>query len=94
MKTGIVRRIDDLGRVVIPKEIRDKLDIHMGAPLEISVEGNKVCFELYQDDSSFRDMVSRLSVYLRNHPIGEKKDEYIIGKLNDIFDCLDYEECE
>ena len=33
--TGIVRRIDDLGRVVIPKEIRRPLRIREGDPLEI-----------------------------------------------------------
>lgn len=33
--TGIVRRIDDLGRVVIPKEIRRTLAIREGDPLEI-----------------------------------------------------------
>ena len=33
--TGVVRRIDDLGRVVIPKEIRRTLRIHEGDPLEI-----------------------------------------------------------
>ncbi len=33
--TGIVRRIDDLGRIVIPKEIRRTLMIHEGEPLEI-----------------------------------------------------------
>ena len=33
--TGIVRRIDDLGRVVVPKEIRKTLHIREGDPLEI-----------------------------------------------------------
>lgn len=33
--TGIVRRIDDLGRIVIPKEIRRTMHIHEGSPLEI-----------------------------------------------------------
>ena len=33
--TGIVRRIDDLGRVVVPKEIRKVLRIREGDPLEI-----------------------------------------------------------
>ena len=32
--TGIVRRIDDLGRIVIPKEIRRTMRIHEGDPLE------------------------------------------------------------
>ena len=36
--TGIVRRIDDLGRVVVPKEIRRTLRIREGDPLEIYVE--------------------------------------------------------
>ncbi|MBQ3111800.1 MAG: stage V sporulation protein T [Firmicutes bacterium] len=36
--TGIVRRIDDLGRVVIPKEIRRNLRIREGDPLEIFVD--------------------------------------------------------
>ena len=33
--TGVVRRIDDLGRIVIPKEIRKTLRIKEGEPLEI-----------------------------------------------------------
>ena len=36
--TGIVRRIDDLGRVVVPKEIRRTLRIREGDPLEIFTE--------------------------------------------------------
>lgn len=39
--TGIVRRIDDLGRVVIPKEIRRTLRIREGDPLEIFVDRNE-----------------------------------------------------
>ena len=35
--TGIVRRIDDLGRIVITKEIRRKLNIREGDPLELFV---------------------------------------------------------
>ena len=36
--TGIVRKIDDLGRIVIPKEIRKNLRIREGDPLEIFIE--------------------------------------------------------
>ncbi|AHN22724.1 AbrB/MazE/SpoVT family DNA-binding domain-containing protein [Lysinibacillus varians] len=39
---GLVRRIDDLGRVVIPKEIRRTLGIEDGNPLEIFVEGDQI----------------------------------------------------
>ena len=46
--TGIIRRIDDLGRVVIPKEIRRTIRIREGDPLEIFVEGGAVIFKKYQ----------------------------------------------
>lgn len=46
--TGIVRRIDDLGRVVIPKEIRRQLRIKEGDPLELYVtNSNEVIFKKY-----------------------------------------------
>lgn len=46
--TGIVRRIDDLGRVVIPKEIRRTMRIREGDPLEIYTSANgEVVFKKY-----------------------------------------------
>lgn len=46
--TGIVRRIDDLGRVVIPKEIRRTMRIREGDPLEIYTEsGGEIIFKKY-----------------------------------------------
>ena len=43
--TGIVRRIDELGRVVIPKEIRRTLRIREGAPLLMTLtQEDKFCF--------------------------------------------------
>lgn len=41
--TGIVRRIDDLGRIVIPKEIRRTMGITEGDPLEIYVTEDGIC---------------------------------------------------
>lgn len=52
--TGIVRRIDDLGRVVIPKEIRRACNIREGDPLEIFLdEDGAVVFKKYNPD--YRD---------------------------------------
>ena len=46
--TGIVRRVDDLGRVVIPKEIRRACNIREGDPLEIFIdEDSGVVFKKY-----------------------------------------------
>lgn len=45
--TGIVRRIDDLGRVVIPKEIRRTMRIREGDPLQITLtQTEKFCFAM------------------------------------------------
>ena len=40
--TGIVRNVDELGRIVIPKEMRRKLDIDVGTPIEIHLEGDTI----------------------------------------------------
>lgn len=45
--TGIVRRIDDLGRVVIPKEIRRQMGIREGDPLEFFIENDAICLKKY-----------------------------------------------
>lgn len=45
--TGIVRRIDDLGRIVIPKEIRRNIGLREGEPMELFLEDNCVCLKKY-----------------------------------------------
>ena len=49
--TGIIRRMDELGRVVIPKEVRNALKLEDNIPLEIFTEDNdKVIFRKYFPD--------------------------------------------
>ena len=45
--TGIVRRMDDLGRIVIPKEVRRNMGFKEGDPLEIFTQDGCVCFRKY-----------------------------------------------
>ena len=60
--TGIVRRIDDLGRVVIPKEIRRTLKIREGDPFEIFLEDNGyVCFKKYSALGSLSEETLRVA---------------------------------
>ena len=90
--TGIVRRIDDLGRVVIPKEIRRTMRIREGDPLEIytSSEG-EVIFKKYSAISEMAgnatqvaDIMTKLSgcpvvVFDRDHVVavaGAQKKEF------------------
>lgn len=45
--TGIIRRVDDLGRIVIPKEIRKQLHIRDGEPLELFIDGADIVWKKY-----------------------------------------------
>ena len=71
--TGIVRRIDELGRVVIPKEIRRTLRIREGDPQQTALEGDAqddaqmllallagVCAELFLSPVLLRLMLERI----------------------------------
>lgn len=40
--TGMVRKIDQLGRITIPKELRRVLDLNIGDPMEIFVDGDQI----------------------------------------------------
>ena len=63
--TGIVRRIDDLGRVVIPKEIRRTLRIREGDPLEIFTEKDgEVIFKKYSPIGELSDFASQYAEVL------------------------------
>ena len=46
--TGIVRRMDELGRIVLPMEIRNTFDIKTKDPLEIFVEDDRIILRKYQ----------------------------------------------
>ena len=59
--TGIVRRIDDLGRVVIPKEIRRTLRIREGDPLEIYTEKDgEVIFKKYSPMGELQNFAGQI----------------------------------
>ena len=80
--TGIVRRIDDLGRIVIPKEIRRTMRIREGDPLEIFLHEGGVLFKKYAP--SYRGELSNAlhdaAEYYRN----VREDQLIAIRLNEI----------
>ena len=61
--TGIVRNIDELGRIVVPKEMRTRLGIKNGDPVEFFVEGNKILLAKYNDVCSFCGNADTLSEF-------------------------------
>lgn len=51
--TGVVRKIDELGRVVLPVEIRNNMNINTKDSLEIFVENDKIILKKYQPSCIF-----------------------------------------
>ena len=67
--TGIVRRIDDLGRVVIPKEIRRTMRIKEGESLEIYTDGiDQIVLKKYSPVQNMNDFIDEFveSLYFTN----------------------------
>ena len=51
--TGIVRKIDDLGRIVLPRELRKVLEINERDSIEIFVDGNFIVLQKYEPSCIF-----------------------------------------
>ena len=51
--TGITRKVDELGRIVLPKELQRTMDIDVGTPLEIFVEGDGIVLQKYSPSCIF-----------------------------------------
>ena len=67
--TGVVRRIDDLGRIVLPKELRRTMRIKEGESLEIYTDGdNKIVLKKYSPVNQINDFVKEFteSMYTTN----------------------------
>ena len=81
--TGIVRRIDDLGRVVIPKEIRRTLRIREGDPLEIYTDTNgEVIFKKYSpigEISGFAEQYAEVLSKVSKQPVLISDTDHIVA---------------
>lgn len=60
-KSGITRRIDELGRIVIPKEIRSNLGIRDGELLEISIENKGIVIQKYSQVENIKDISEKIT---------------------------------
>ena len=88
MKTGIIRRIDDIGRIVIPREIRRKMNIREGDPLELSLDENKVIFELYSPACDYEDSIKRIIERLKHDEYLSKGKDKAISALKEAMNYL------
>lgn len=61
--TGIIRRVDELGRVVIPIELRNKFGIAEKDPIEIYVEGSNIVLKKFEPNCVFCGNSKNLTEY-------------------------------
>jgi transcriptional pleiotropic regulator of transition state genes len=74
--TGIVRKIDQLGRFTIPREILRTLEISFRDPVEIFVDGNRIILQKYQPDAYTADELQEALVLVCNET-GKDPVEYL-----------------
>lgn len=77
--TGIVRKVDELGRVVIPMELRKTLGIGEKDPLEIFVNGDTVVLRKYAPGCTFCGN-TEIETHLLNKPICSSCTKEIQGQ--------------
>jgi len=92
--TGIVRRIDGFGRIVIPKEIRKTMNIPKGTPLEISTSEDSIILKIYKPnglvgriDNFLCEMTSQEGP-LVSDPDKEMELKQLMGNLRDTLESI------
>lgn len=85
--TGIVRRIDDLGRIVIPKEIRKKCRIKEGDPLEIvGVKETTIIIKKYNPIINYHDYFQEIVDDMKDNNMPSEK----ILHISRMFEAIEY----
>ena len=65
-QTGVTRKIDELGRIVIPKEIRKNLGIRDGESLEIYTSDDSIILKKYYEVKKLEDVCDKLCEMIKN----------------------------
>lgn len=83
VKSGITRRIDELGRIVIPKEIRKNLKIQDCDEMDIFLEGNSIVLNKHEMevDNVINIFVNTVSKYLNKNVLFTSKEKIISYSL-------------
>lgn len=77
--TGIVRKVDELGRLVIPIELRRSLDIDVKDSIEVFVDGDKIILRKYQPNEDIENAHAALKKLM-----GEVELEQQLSLLTDV----------
>lgn len=82
---SVIRRCDSLGRIVIPRDIRHKLNITEGVPLEISIEGETVVIQKAEQifDSAAEVLHNAFKHIVCDENLNDDDKNSILAKLNE-----------
>lgn len=81
--TGITRKVDELGRIVLPIELRRNLGISIGDTLEIFTENDAIILKRYDAVDDLLDMVIRLKDRVAFEDCGKMKP-VLLRKIEDL----------
>lgn len=77
--TGIIRRVDDLGRIVIPKDVRRTLQIGEGTPMEFYILPDGITLKVYHPETELLEIAEHFDNALAN---SDDLDTYKAAKVH------------
>lgn len=77
--TGIVKNLDDLGRILLPIEMRKTMDIEPKDPVEIYVDGDSIIFKKYESGCHFCGDMQKENTYYKEKLVCESCVEELRG---------------
>ena len=84
--SGIIRKIDELGRIVLPKELRKTLNINPGDDFEITIDDNVIKLKKYSRLENFEDNITNIIncfSYVTKYNILFTINDYLLNDNND-----------
>ena len=76
--TGMTRKVDGLGRIVLPKELRDSLEINTGDALEIFIDGENVILKKYEPCCIFCGEASGVRFFKSKNICEQCSNDFIV----------------
>lgn len=81
---SFIRKIDDLGRLVVPRDIRRKLNITENNPLEVSVSDDSIIIKKYDRTTITREVIQNAFLLINDDQFLSQTDkEFVLSKLSE-----------
>lgn len=92
--TGIIRRIDDLGRIAIPKEIRRTMKLKEGDPIEFYIGNGELYLKKYSPCDSVEREIDELKSYIELEDMSQNSRDKINEKIEQMREIVKNERSE